>query len=116
MVKTPKESDKLIYAETNFAMFVAEVATNPKLTQISVFFSLDPDTVLLEYADPDLNLARLPQIIWGQNQHYILRRPYYFYLNFFGLHPNFGRKNVPILSEELFLSTVLLVFAIKINV
>ena len=38
MVKTPEESDKLIYAETKFAMFVAEVATNSERTRISVHF------------------------------------------------------------------------------
>ena len=59
MVKTPEESDKLIYAETKFAMFVAELATYPERTQIFVFFS-DPDTVLLEYADPNLHLTLLP--------------------------------------------------------
>ena len=30
---------------------------------------MDPDPVLLEDADPDLNFALPPQIIWGQNQH-----------------------------------------------
>ena len=48
-------------------MFVAEVATN---SDIRAFF-WDPDSVLLEYADLDLNLALLSQIIWGQNQRYI---------------------------------------------
>ena len=103
MVKTPEESDILIYVETKFAMFVAELATDLERTRIFVFFFSDPDTVLLEYADTNLNLALLPE----KNQHYILRRPYYLYLNsfLFGLHLNFGRKNAPILSEELFLST-----------
>ena len=38
MVKTPEESDKLIYAETKFAMFVAELATDPDWTRIFAFF------------------------------------------------------------------------------
>ena len=38
MVKTPKESDQLIYAETKFAMFMAEVATDPERTRKFVFF------------------------------------------------------------------------------
>ena len=60
MVITPEESDKLICVKTNFAIFVAELATDPERTRIFVFFS-DPDTVLLEYADPNLNLALLPK-------------------------------------------------------
>ena len=38
MVRTPKESDKLIHEETKFAMFVAELATDPERTRIFVFF------------------------------------------------------------------------------
>ena len=82
MVKTPEESDELIYAEKKFAMLVAELATDPKRTRIFVFFS-DPDTVLLDNVDPNLHLALLPQIIWGKNQQHTLRRPCYLYLNFF---------------------------------
>ena len=65
MVKTPEESDKLIYVKTKFAMFVAELATDLERTRIFDFFS-DPDTVLLEYADPNLHFALLPRIIWGK--------------------------------------------------
>ena len=91
MVKTPEESDKLIYAETKFAMFVAELATDPERTRIFVFFFSDSDTVLLEYADPNLNLALLPR----KNQHYILRRSCYLYLNFFWSSPEFWQKKRP---------------------
>ena len=38
MVETPEESNKLIYVETKFAMFVAELATDPERTRIFVFF------------------------------------------------------------------------------
>ena len=38
MVKTPEVSDKLIYAETKFAMFVAELASDPERTRIFAFF------------------------------------------------------------------------------
>ena len=38
MVKTPEESDKLIYEETKFAKFVAELATDLERTRIFVFF------------------------------------------------------------------------------
>ena len=59
-----------------------EVATDPERTRTSVFFA---DPVLLEDGDPDLNLALTPspQIIWGQNQHYIQRKPLFIFIFYF---------------------------------
>ena len=54
------------------------MATGPEQTGSDPDLILaDPDPVSLEDADPDLNLALLPQIIWGQNQHYIPQRPFF---------------------------------------
>ena len=59
----------------------AEVATDPERTRsdsdLNCFFA-DLDPVLLEDADQELNLALPLQVIWGQNQHYIPQRPYFF--------------------------------------
>ena len=82
-------------------------------------FFADPDPVLFEDADPDLNLAcpPPPQIIWGKISSTFRKDLFFFWSRtefwqkkcsnflltfFFGLYLNFGRKKALIFSNDLF--------------
>ena len=70
------------------------IQSGPDWNQILLFFrgsGLDPNPVLLEDADQDLNLVLPFQIIWGQNQHLL-----------FGIHLNLGTKNAPVFTRTFF--------------
>ena len=92
MVKTPEESDKLIYAETKFAMFVAELAMDPERTRIFVFFfgsgysfiRICGSEFVFGSAPPN-NSGKKSAIYTAKT---LLSLPQFF----FGLHLNFGRK------------------------
>ena len=91
MVKTPEESDKLIYVETKFAMFVAELATDPERTRIFVFF-FGSEYSFIRICGSEFEFGSAPpkkSALYTAKT--LLSLPQSFF--FFGLHLNFGRKN-----------------------
>ena len=105
------------------------MATDPERTGSYCFFT-DPDRIQFHYKMQTRTRSEFgfaPQIIWGQNQHYISQRPFFRLVSsrilaekmpqfsiktflFFGLYLNFGRKNAFIFGKDLFL-----LFGIQLN-
>ena len=98
---------------------IAEVATDQERTGSYCFFT---DPIPFHYKMQTRTRSEFgfaPQILWGQNQHYISQRPFFRLVStwisaekmpqfsvktfiFFGLYLNFGRQNAFIFGKDLF--------------